>query len=196
MLVSHARSANPASTDIEIAYQRMLGQDSVLVPQWFDDFCEVMLQQDLQHLKQRLPGSGAEADLPGIKEGGEGSEEDEEEEEETKGLKARRAVKGTGPATQRGKKRGSAAGRASTGQKRGGRGRGRDEEGAGAAAGEDGSGREGLEGRALEWAARFSHAVAELEHLGVLRPSKRRKEQAVQRTFHPPGSLAVYGLGV
>jgi hypothetical protein len=55
----------------------------------------------------------------------------------------------------------------------------------------------GLEERAKVWAARFSHAVAELEHLGIVRPSKRKKEQAVTRTFHPTETqMAKYGLAV
>jgi hypothetical protein len=37
----------------------------------------------------------------------------------------------------------------------------------------------------VAWAARFSQAAAELAHMGVVRPSKRKKEQAVQLMFHP-----------
>lgn len=62
------------------------------------------------------------------------------------------------------------------------------------AAGADGE-EEVSEQRLLTWAARFSHAVSELVHMGVVRPSKRRTENAVQRTFNPTeAALAMYGL--
>ena len=42
---------------------------------------------------------------------------------------------------------------------------------------------------ALVQAAVFSQAVAELQHVGLCRPSKRRKGAAVQRLYYPPESL-------
>lgn len=54
-------SANPLSTDVEIAYQRLLGQGACDVKAWFNDFCDAALRGE---------------------EGGEGEEEGAEEEEE------------------------------------------------------------------------------------------------------------------
>lgn len=51
----YARSPTPLSTDIEVAYQRLMGQDSVTITSWFDDFCQVMqvgnvlARQDFSH---------------------------------------------------------------------------------------------------------------------------------------------------
>jgi hypothetical protein len=45
------------STDIEIAYQRLLGCDTALVPDWFNDFCEVMSMP----LEAQVPGAGEDA---------------------------------------------------------------------------------------------------------------------------------------
>ena len=52
---------------------------------------------------------------------------------------------------------------------------------------------EQLEARALTLAARFSQAVAELQFVGVCRPSKRRRAGAasatMQRTYYPPETI-------
>lgn len=36
-------SANPLSTDTEILYQRLLGQETYAVKEWFEDYCQVCL---------------------------------------------------------------------------------------------------------------------------------------------------------
>ena len=39
-----------------------------------------------------------------------------------------------------------------------------------------------------ELAARFSHATAELQYIGFIKPSKRRRGDYVQRTVHMPAA--------
>ncbi|KAF5831707.1 hypothetical protein DUNSADRAFT_12702, partial [Dunaliella salina] len=53
----------------------------------------------------------------------------------------------------------------------------------------------GLEERAIRYAARFSQAAAELEHLGIVRPSRGKSGRNVQRMFYPPEAApAEFGL--
>lgn len=48
---------------------------------------------------------------------------------------------------------------------------------------------EQAEAAALAAAARFSQAVAELQLVGICRPSKRRKGANMQRCYYPPETL-------
>ena len=41
----------------------------------------------------------------------------------------------------------------------------------------------------LELAARFNQASVDLQYVGICRPSKRRRDSVVQRTFFAPGQL-------
>ncbi|KAL6751969.1 hypothetical protein V8C86DRAFT_3029832 [Haematococcus lacustris] len=125
--------ANPLSTDVEIVYQRLLGQDTALVHAWFDDFCEVMLQQP------PLPPDSPEG-KPG----------------QPPGKAQRRAGQGAGA-----RARGALAAASDS---------------------EDALPAQGWQAMphshyALCWCC-DSQAVAELEHLGIIRPAKRRKQQA------------------
>ncbi|KAF5831708.1 hypothetical protein DUNSADRAFT_12703, partial [Dunaliella salina] len=86
--------ANPLSTDVEILYQRLLGQDSYAVKAWFDDYCEAMEE----------PGAPADS-------GSEDREEEEEEEEEevddeTKQRGKKRARRAAASGGGKGRKRG------------------------------------------------------------------------------------------
>lgn len=90
--------ATALSTDVEVAYQRLMGQDSVLVTQWFNDFCEVMMMDD---------GQLAQGDLSSEEESEEGSSSDEDSEEEA--APARRRGRGAAKALAAAAAKGKAA---------------------------------------------------------------------------------------
>lgn len=187
---------------MEIAYQRLLGQDSALITTWFDDFCEVMAEgvegDDGEHAAEEDESDGD------VSMSDEGSESEEEEEQDVRGRGARgrgksgAAATGSQKATKSGSKgtvassRGAAA--ASKVSKAGSKQASKTGSKRPAQVSAESAG-EAQKARLLAWAARFSRAVAELEFMGIVRPSKKRKENGVQKVFLRPETtcLAMYG---